>query len=60
MAKPPPPTASQAENHLDSGGDPATGKDEWQEPKLRYIEPKLVERGPVKDLTGGFFGSFSP
>lgn len=42
-----------------SGGS-STGKHEWQEPKLRFVEPKLVERGAVKDLTGGFFGAFSP
>ena len=32
----------------------------WQEPRLKFIEPKLTERGSVKDLTGGFFGTFRP
>ena len=32
----------------------------WQEPRLKFIEPKLAERGSVKDLTGGFFGTFRP
>lgn len=60
MAKQPPLASSKAEDNLNPSGDAASGKDEWQEPKLRFVEPKLVERGPVKDLTGGFFGSFSP
>ena len=60
MAKRPTPALGKADDHLNPTRDTASGKDEWQEPKLRFVEPKLVERGPVKDLTGGFLGSFSP
>jgi len=60
MPKHPAPKSSHTESHLDPSGSAPSGKSEWQEPKLRFVEPKLVERGPVKDLTGGFFGGFSP
>jgi len=49
-----------SQDHPDSERALAGAKHEWREPKLRFVEPKLIERGPVKDLTGGFFGSFSP
>lgn len=45
---------------------PSTGnpnvadRSRWQEPRLKFMEPKLTERGSVKDLTGGFFGTFRP
>lgn len=38
----------------------ALDKAEWQEPKLTFVEPTLIEHGPVQKLTGGFFGSFTP
>lgn len=44
----------------DNARGPQTAKGKWQEPKLRFVEPKLTEQGSVKDLTGGFFGTFSP
>ena len=37
----------------------AASKKDWQDPKLVFVEPKLTKHGAVKDLTGGFFGSFS-
>lgn len=30
------------------------------EPRLRFVEPKLVKHGDVTRVTAGFFGSFSP
>ena len=45
-------------------GDDARGtkskKSEWQDPKLEFVEPRLTERGPLKEMAGGFFGTFSP
>jgi hypothetical protein len=40
----------------------APGKAPWQEPKLTFVEPKLINHGRLKDITGqeGFFGGFSP
>ncbi|MFC1996051.1 lasso RiPP family leader peptide-containing protein [Chloroflexota bacterium] len=35
-------------------------KQPFVEPKLEFIEPKLVKHGDVKDITAGFFGSFYP
>lgn len=31
-----------------------------EEPKLDFVEPKLTQQGVLKDITAGFFGSFSP
>jgi hypothetical protein len=48
---------------------PATGddkhssleaKESWQEPKLTFIEPKLTSHGELTEVTGQFFGGFSP
>jgi hypothetical protein len=33
---------------------------EWQEPKLRFIEPAVTPHGPLTSVTGQFFGAFSP
>ncbi|MFZ1746277.1 MAG: hypothetical protein WBO24_11745 [Nitrospirales bacterium] len=35
-------------------------KQAWEEPKLDFVEPKLTKQGALKDITAGFFGSFSP
>jgi hypothetical protein len=33
----------------------------WQEPKLEFVEPKLVKQGEMKQITGqGFVGTFVP
>jgi hypothetical protein len=39
---------------------PATGKELWQEPKLAFIEPKLIKHGQLEEVTAGFFGGFTP
>ena len=35
-------------------------KQPFVEPKLTFVEPKLVKHGDVKDITAGFFGGFYP
>ena len=37
-----------------------TNREDWQEPKLTFIEPKLTSHGPLTSVTGQFFGAFSP
>ena len=33
----------------------------WQEPKLEFVEPKLVKQGEMKQITAqGFVGTFVP
>ena len=39
---------------------PAPDKQPWQEPKLAFVEPKLTPHGDLKQVTGGFFGTFIP
>ncbi len=36
------------------------GKQQWQEPKLAFVKPKLTKHGELKEVTAGFFGGFSP
>ena len=35
-------------------------KKDWQEPKVAFVKPKLNKHGSVKEMTGGFFGTFIP
>ena len=35
-------------------------KQPFTEPRLTFIEPKLVKHGDVADVTAGFFGAFYP
>lgn len=44
---------------------PTTGsppvKRSWEEPKLKFVEPKLTKEGDLVQLTAqGFFGTFVP
>jgi hypothetical protein len=34
-------------------------KKRWQEPKLRFVKPKLTKHGKLEEVTGQFFGAFS-
>jgi hypothetical protein len=43
--------------NADTGNE--TGKQPFVEPKLTYVEPKLIKRGDFADLTEAFFGGFS-
>lgn len=36
------------------------GKRKWQEPKLTFIKPKLTKHGKLEEVSGQFFGAFSP
>jgi hypothetical protein len=39
----------------------SNGKKPWQEPKLVFVEPKLIKHGELVQLTGvSFFGEFEP
>jgi hypothetical protein len=35
-------------------------KQQWQEPKLAFVKPKLSKHGELKEVTAGFFSGFSP
>jgi hypothetical protein len=52
--------SSNANNATGGKRPEGNGRTPWQEPRLKFVEPTLTERGTVKDLTGGFFGTFSP
>ena len=36
------------------------GKKKWQEPKLGFVKPKLTKHGKLEEVTGEFFGAFTP
>jgi len=38
----------------------AESKQTWEEPKLAFVEPKLTKQGGLKEITAGFFGTFTP
>lgn len=38
----------------------ALEKQDWEDPELSFVEPKLTKHGELQELTGGFFGSFQP
>ncbi len=40
--------------------DPTDLKKSWKEPKLAFIEPKLTPHGELEQVTGAFFGTFTP
>ena len=35
-------------------------KKTWEAPKLAFVEPKLTKHGELTEVTGQFFGGFSP
>jgi hypothetical protein len=43
-----------------SGPSSTQGKKRWQEPKLSFVKPKLTKHGKLDEVTGQFFGAFSP
>jgi hypothetical protein len=43
-----------------SGSAASPGKKKWQEPKLGFVKPKLTKHGKLEEVTGQFFGPFSP
>ncbi len=38
----------------------AKGKKKWQEPKLTFVKPTLTKHGKLEEVTGQFFGGFTP
>jgi hypothetical protein len=52
--------ASQAREMQEAMTSPTSGKEQWQEPKLAFIEPKLTTHGKLQEVTAGFFGGFTP
>jgi len=38
----------------------AGGRLPWVTPKLVFVEPKLTSHGELAQVTGAFFGAFSP
>jgi hypothetical protein len=38
----------------------AKAREPWHEPKLTFVEPKLTKHGELTEVTGQFFGGFSP
>jgi hypothetical protein len=45
----------------ESGTLPHEIRKDWQEPKLEFVEPRLVKQGEMKQLTTqGFIGTFIP
>jgi hypothetical protein len=36
------------------------GKKKWQEPKLSFVKPRLTKHGKLEEVTGQFFGAFTP
>jgi hypothetical protein len=57
MKKENPPTQLEGQTSVSSS---PTGKKKWQEPKLSFIKPKLTKHGKLEEVTGQFFGAFSP
>jgi hypothetical protein len=45
---------------LENSPQATEGEKEWQEPKLTFVEPKLTKQGDFVEITGQFFGAFSP
>lgn len=43
-----------------SASSSSSGKKKWQEPKLSFVKPKLTKHGKLEEVTGQFFGAFSP
>ena len=50
------------ENTFDERADKDEGikKLPFVEPKLAFVQPKLVKQGKVEEITAGFFGNFYP
>lgn len=52
---------SHLSNRLDEHGPSASrSKKKWEKPKLTFVKPKLTKHGKLEEVTGQFFGAFSP
>lgn len=48
-------------DHEAKGLDSSQTKKAFAEPKLTFVEPKLIKHGDATEITAaGFFGQFSP
>ena len=45
---------------LDENANGGAAKGVWLEPKLTFVEPKLISHGKLTEVTGQFFGGFTP
>ena len=53
--------AAERQDHADAIPSSSQDRAAWQEPKLKFVEPKLTKQGDMKQITaGGFFGTFAP
>jgi hypothetical protein len=43
-----------------SAASQSSARQAWVAPKVTFVEPKLTNHGPLTDVTGAFFGGFSP
>ncbi len=50
------------DNRLETGNAQSspTNKRVWQQPKLTFVKPKLTKHGKLAEVTGQFFGGFTP
>jgi hypothetical protein len=53
-------TKQQQQKRKDSVRSSPEAKKKWQEPKLTFVKPKLTKHGKLEEVTGQFFGAFSP
>jgi hypothetical protein len=49
---------SLSDKHMDK--EEGIKKLPFVEPKLAFVQPKLVKQGKVEEITAGFFGNFYP
>lgn len=52
--------SSSVNTDATSGSASQGEKRTWEEPKLKFVTPKLTRHGKLERFTGGFFGTFSP
>ena len=54
-------TRKETRNPADPAVPSVPVKRAWQEPRLKFVEPKLTKQGDLVQLTAqGFFGTFVP
>jgi hypothetical protein len=51
--------ATGATASTEGAATPSGARPAFEEPQLTFIEPQLVPRGDLRDVTAGAFGSFS-
>jgi len=51
---------SQSQEQASQSEDTVSEKQPWVTPKLEFVKPKLTSHGKLDDITGAFFGFFTP